>query len=188
LDKEYPNKQEVKELKLSDRELKGELIIHNFPNLEKIECRNNKDLTSIKLIDLPKLDYFHGNNCSLKEVVINKCSNITFFNVANNNLSDLSFLDDLNSQNLTVLSLHTNNFPKQDLSFINRFVNLEQLFLDNCDEDRFKKGEYNKFTGSLKPLQNLTKLELLSIGNTNIDSGLEYLPESFRKVGLNTSW
>jgi len=181
----YPK--EVKELKLSGQKLEGELIIKDFPNLERIECRNNKDLKIIKLSNLPKLNYFHGNGCHLEQVVIDNCPNITFFNVANNYLTSLEFLNDFNLEKLSELSLHTNNLPEQGLEVFGKFKNLEQLFLDNCDEDRYKKGEYNKFTGSLKPLQNLSKLELLSIGNTNIDSGLEFLPESFRKIGLNTS-
>src|SRR5436853_5805579 len=37
---------------------------------------------------------------------------------------------------------------------------------------------YNRFVGSLEPLKNMSKLEVLSIYNTNIDSGLEYLPDS----------
>jgi hypothetical protein len=177
---------QIKELKLSNQNLEGQLIIKDFPNLKKIECRNNKNLTSIELNNLPNLDYFHGNGCHLTEIVINNCPNITFFNVANNYLSDPNFLNDLNPEKLTALSLHSNNFPKQDLSFLSKLTSLEQLFLDNCDEEKFKNDICNKFYGSLKPLQNLSKLELLSIGNTNIDSGLEYLPESFRKIGLNT--
>lgn len=34
----------------------------------------------------------------------------------------------------------------------------------------------NRFSGSLKPLKNLTQLQTLNINNTDIDSGLEYLP------------
>jgi hypothetical protein len=188
---EYINQKYQKDAEIiseNAQNLEGDLIIENFPDLKKIECRNNKGLTSIKLINLSKLDYFHGNGCHLEEVIVKDCPSITFFNVANNYLSDLTFLDDLNSEKLKILSLHTNNFPEQDLSFISKFLNLEQLFLDNCDEEKFKENIYNRFSGSLEPLQKLEKLELLSIGNTNIDSGLEYLPKSFRKIGLNTSW
>jgi hypothetical protein len=185
LDNNYSK--DIKILEINNQNLEGSLIIQDFPNLEKINCRDNKGITSINLINLPKLDYFHGNGCHLENVTIDNCSNITFFNVANNYLTDTNFLDSLNSEKLVELSLHTNDFPEQDLSVFSKFKNLERLFLDNCDEDRFKKNEYNKFTGSLKPLQDLTKLELLSIGNTNIDSGLEFLPKSFRKIGLNTS-
>src|SRR2546423_4485010 len=138
----YPK--EVKELKLSGQKLEGELIIKDFPNLERIECRNNKELTNIELSNLPKLNYFHGNGCHLEEVIIKDCPSITFFNVANNYLTSLEFLNDFNLEKLSELSLHTNNFPEQGLEVFSKFKNLEQLFLDNCDEDRYKKGEYNK--------------------------------------------
>ena len=188
LNKNYPNKEEITEININNQNLEGQLIIQNFPNLKKIECRNNEKLTSIELNNLPSLDYFHGNGCHLTEITINNCPNITFFNAANNYLSDTNFLNGLNPEKLTILSLHSNNFAEQDLSFLSKFINLEQIFLDNCDEEKFEKGIYNKFSGSLKPLQNLKNLELLSIGNTNISEGLEYLPEKFRKIGLTTSW
>jgi len=190
LDQNYPKSERhtITNLDLKGKNLEGELTIKDFPNLERVECRNNKDLKSIKLINLPKLNYFHGNNCHLTEMVINNCPQINFLNVANNYLVDTKFLNDLNPEKLVELSLHTNDFAEQGLELFSKFVNLKRLFLDNCSEERFKKNEYNKFTGSLKPLQSLNNLELLSIGNTNIDSGLEFLPESLRKIGLNTSW
>jgi len=42
---------------------------------------------------------------------------------------------------------------------------------------------YIKFNGSLRPLRNLSKLKTLHIENTNIDSGLEYLPENINHFG-----
>src|SRR5688572_27035730 len=98
INKNYPNKQNIKELELNNKNLEGSLIIQDFPNLEKINCRNNKSITNIELIDLPKLDYFHGNNCQLTGIKIDNCPNVTFFNVANNYLTDLNFLNGLNSK------------------------------------------------------------------------------------------
>jgi len=40
----------------------------------------------------------------------------------------------------------------------------------------------NKFFGSLEPLKNLTKLKKLDISGTDIDSGLEYLPENLKMI------
>jgi len=48
-------------------------------------------------------------------------------------------------------------------------VNLEELYINN-----------NYFYGSLEYLENLSKLRNLDISNTDIDRGLEYLPESVR--------
>jgi len=57
------------------------------------------------------------------------------------------------------------------LSFLNELTKLEGLDLSN-----------NPFYGSLKPLRNCNKLELLDITNTDIDSGLGYLTKSLEKI------
>jgi Leucine-rich repeat (LRR) protein len=142
----------------------------------------------VEIFNLPKLNYFHANNCQLTDVRISNCPNIDYLNVANNLLTNTRFLNYLNPEKLNVLSIHTNNFTKQDLEFLNKFSELKNLFLDNADQTKFKKGIYNKFYGSLQSLQNLTKLEILSIGNTDVDDGLECLPDSFRKIGLTAVW
>jgi len=71
-------------------------------------------------------------------------------------------------EKLEGLGLGYNNF-KQDLSFLEGLVNLKELSLNN-----------SPFYGSLKPLQNLRELKSLSLNGTDIDSGLEYLPESVK--------
>jgi len=48
---------------------------------------------------------------------------------------------------------------------------LEELFLGN-----------NKFTGSLKFLKRIESLKYLDISDTDIDKGLEYLPENVETV------
>src|SRR5207248_2474360 len=79
------------------------------------------------------------------------------------------------------------------------FTNLKILFVSNCylgkslilrqysqqrwgmvvdGKERVEKGIYNRFTGSLESLKNMSKLNELDISNTDIDSGLEYLPDS----------
>lgn len=45
---------------------------------------------------------------------------------------------------------------------------------------------FNRFYGSLKPLQNLTKLENLCIEATDIDSGLEYLSDLLNEAKYDT--
>ncbi|CAG8761319.1 2469_t:CDS:2, partial [Racocetra persica] len=173
-------------LDLKNENLEGKLIVHDLPNLEKIECDNN-NFTSIELTNLPKLNYFRANNCQLTEIKVENCSELNYFNASNNRLNNTGFLDNLNPEKLTILSIHSNDFSKQNLEVFSNFTGLEQLFIDNCDKAKFRKGIYNRLVGSLKPLQNLTKLEILGIGATDIDSGLEYLPKSLRKIGLTTS-
>jgi len=53
-------------------------------------------------------------------------------------------------------------------------VSLEKLYLNN-----------NPFFGSLEPLKSLTKLKSLNISSTNVDGGLEYLPESLKELYCN---
>lgn len=188
LDQEHPNKKEVTRIIAKNKDLEGNLVIKDFPNLEKIECSNNKNLASIELSDLSKLNHFRASNCHLTSVVVHNCSNITNFNVGNNLLASTKFLNALNPEKLTHLSVHSNNFEKQTLEFIGKFINLKELYIDNSDEEKFDQGIRNCFIGSLKPLQSLEKLRWLSLAKTDIDSGLEYLPKSIKKVGCKKDW
>jgi hypothetical protein len=63
---------------------------------------------------------------------------------------------------------------------LSSFINLKWLWIGS-DEARINQDSYNRFTGSLAPLQSLTKLEWLEINNTNL-IGLEYLPESLNEL------
>jgi len=170
------------------QKLSGKLTIQDFPNLEKIDFSNNKDLTTIELINLPSLKHFKVNNCQINNITITACPNLTYFNIGNNLLTKTDFLSDLNPKKLTHLSIHSNNFSKQKLDFLSQFTNLEELYLDNSNEENFCLRTYNHFYGSLRPLQNLTKLKWLSLAKTDIDNGLEYLPISVRKIGLKKDW
>ncbi|WNE40901.1 MAG: hypothetical protein mread185_000358 [Mycoplasmataceae bacterium] len=190
LDKEYPLEErvEVKELNFSNQHLEDTLIIQDFPNLESIKCGNNKNLIIINLINLPKLNYFHANSCQISNISVINCPSITDFNIANNLLTDTNFLKNLNSEKLTHLSIHSNNFQEQNLSFLSKFINIEKLFVDNHDLKKLNQGIYNKFIDSLQSLQNLTNLKWLNIANTDISEGLEHLPNSVRKICLINSW
>src|SRR6185295_20137122 len=76
--------------------------------------------------------------------------------------------------------------PEQDLSFFSNFPDLSVLLIHNDDQEKINQGIYNRFVGSLEPLKNLTKIERLYIDNTDIDSGLEYLPESVKDFNCST--
>jgi hypothetical protein len=109
--------------------------------------------------------------------------NLKIFNCSNNLLEFLHFSknesEKINTR-LERLDASNNNFSEKNLSMFSILINLKTLNVSNQKKQlRFKKGIpiFNKFEGSLKPLQNLTKLKELDISNTNIDSGLEYLPE-----------
>jgi hypothetical protein len=165
LDKEYPIKKrnEIHFLAIDGKNLEGELEIRDFSNLEMIECFKNK-LTNLKIINCPKVNHL---------------------NISCNSLKSLEFLNDLDAEKLIFLSIHTNNFLKSDLTPFSKFINLEELYLDNYDKDLFEESKYNRFYGSLEPLKNLKNLRLLNISGTDIDSGLEYLADSVSKIGCD---
>ncbi|CAG8648256.1 8258_t:CDS:2, partial [Scutellospora calospora] len=82
----------------------------------------------------------------------------------NNDYKDIEFAACLRQNNY----IPATAFQEKILD-LSDFVNLKEL---NCSD--------NKLSGSLKTLQNLTKLKVLNINDTDIDSGLEYLPESVK--------
>jgi len=60
---------------------------------------------------------------------------------------------------------------------------LQHLQIRNYFREPEKQKQFrNRFKGSLKPLRTSPKLEELHIDNTDISSGLEYLPENAELV------
>ncbi|CAG8696246.1 9260_t:CDS:1, partial [Ambispora gerdemannii] len=142
LEEKFPigEREEVTVLFARNMGLEGELVVEKFPKLEKIICDSNSKLTSIKVIGLSKLAIFNANACKVNKLVISGCPEIISLNVGNNLLSNTDFLDDLNPEKLTYLSIHSNKFEKkQNLEFLSRFGNLEELYINSNE----------KFIGSL---------------------------------------
>ncbi|CAG8641877.1 17099_t:CDS:2, partial [Racocetra fulgida] len=166
LDQNYPNKEEVKEIKWREKEKKltVALIITDFPQLEKINARENK-LTQLHLKNCPQLTYLNCQYNNLTELTITNCPNLQEIYAYGNQLTNLNLS---NNQQLEALQISNNNFSS-DLSFLSHLVNSKGLYLGN-----------NKFTGSLEPLRNLQKLEGLYINNTDLSQGLEFLPDSIK--------
>jgi len=80
---------------------------------------------------------------------------------------------------LTEIYLNDCNFPEQDLSIFQGLTNLQHLQIRNYFRKPEEQKQFrNRFKGSLKPLKTSPKLEELHIDNTDLDSGLEYLPEN----------
>ncbi|CAI2180889.1 20223_t:CDS:2 [Funneliformis geosporum] len=157
---------------LNERYLKEE-------NLENLKFYGN-DLTDLNISNCPKLKTIHcSRNSNLTNLNINKCLEIVKLECNLNNLAKLDFLNGLASEKLESLDLSDNNIQSNDLLLFNRFNNLKSLKLGNYDEARIKKGVYNRFTGSLKFLEDLPELEQLFIANTDI----EEVQEQLRKIG-----
>ena len=166
LDQNYPKNQrkEIKKLDIALKNLPGSLDLFDFINLEELNCYDNQ----------------------LTQLTLPNPNRIRWVNVENNYLTDLSFLKVLDSEKMTSLHIRSNNFPEQDLSVFSRFVNLEGLSISNWNQEKIDQGIYNRFKGSLKFLQGLRKLERLSISDTDVDSGLECLPDSIETFYCTT--
>ncbi|CAG8509787.1 208_t:CDS:1 [Paraglomus occultum] len=122
-----------------------------------LNCNNNQ-LTTLDLTNSGKLE---GLRCG-------------------DNYLEYLALSPLQTKQLTYLYAENNNFLSQDCSVFGKSVNLRELKIGNHNQIKINQGVYNRFTGSLEPLQNLGKLEYLDISSTDIDDGLEYLPENIK--------
>jgi len=74
LDKKYSNKEEVTEINSnkegSEREfLEGELVLEDFPKLEKIDLSGSKGITKLTIINCPNVYYINVNDNSISEIV-----------------------------------------------------------------------------------------------------------------------
>ncbi|CAB4485400.1 unnamed protein product [Rhizophagus irregularis] len=178
IDNQYPIKGELNELIMLNNNLEGHLDLSDFINLEKLQCSNNK-LTSLDISKNEKLTVIDCSQNNLIRLDLSNCLNIKSVTANHNQLNELKLPAIINNDKLEYLNLLDNSFS-QNLNCFSRLVNLKELFIGNTDEDRIKQGIYNRFYGSLKPLKLIIKLENLCINDTDIDSGLEYLPDSIK--------
>jgi Leucine-rich repeat (LRR) protein len=146
--------------------------LSEYPNLEDVEIDgkyldmgkiSQSGLTKLEVSACPKLTNFscYRNNKFISLTL--NCPDLQEIDCSDNQLAQIKLP---RGEKLEKLHLDINNFH-QDLSFLKDLVNLKVLYLGN-----------NKFTGSLEILKDLNKLERFGISDTDIDSGLEYLPES----------
>ncbi|CFW92725.1 protein of unknown function (LRR and Heterokaryon incompatibility protein HET domain) [endosymbiont DhMRE of Dentiscutata heterogama] len=85
-----------------------------------------------------------------------------------NNLTSLNISKQTKLESLTISK---NSFPSQNPTWLSHLANLKELYL-----------RQNNFNGSLEFIQNMTNLEVLDIGNTNIEYDLKYLPPNLKWV------
>lgn len=155
------------------------LTISNCPQLEKVGIRKSWSTQELILNNLPNLKELNCSENKLTALKISNCANLQKINCSNNQLTEIKLPS---GEKLEELNLYNNNFS-QDLSFLSHLVNLKELELGNQNEneDELDQEICNRFYGSLEPLQNMNKLKNLFINDTDIDSGLEYLPDSIEK-------
>ena len=174
----------IKELDISYKDLKGEIKLENFTNLERLDCYNNK-LTILDVGGCLKLKAIYCYRNQLNSLLLANSVPLEEIWCHNNRLTNISW-PNLNPKKLSILVISNNNFVTQNLKVFSNFTNLEYLYIGTDDKERIIKGDYNRFVGNLESLKNLTKLRNLSINNTDVDEGLECLPESVKRFNCDT--
>ena len=156
---------------------KGALDLTQFTGLRKADIRNSC-LTELIVNNycLEELNVSGNPGLSLKIGFVPKKLNCCAIN-----LKSAGFLNQIsNPENLEALDISCNDIQPTDISIFSRFINLKVLKTgsrsNKVSENR------NRFYGSLKAFQNLTKLEMVCIEATDVDSGLEYLPTSIARI------
>jgi hypothetical protein len=174
LDAIYPQNQrkEIIGLQINQMNFHGTLDLFDFANLNKLSCDYN-NLTSLNLNNCSKLKKIDCSGNQLINLDLSSCPNLVDLTCSNNNLINLTLPK--NASSLKKLDLSGNDF-NQNLSFLKEAVGLEDLYLYN-----------NRFTGSLEPLKEMERLEHLVITDTDLDSGLEYLPNNIKNFYYSTS-
>ncbi|MCE8162855.1 MAG: hypothetical protein I3273_01185 [Candidatus Moeniiplasma glomeromycotorum] len=194
LDSIYPaseTKDNCKEIKIGhneyctgiDTKLEGSLRIEDFKNLSALIFPYNK-LTSLYVNNCPNLTEINCNYNKLKELKITNCPKLAKLDFWGCRLIDFDF-SSLNPESLVHLQIGDNNLSPRDVSCLAPFTNLEWARIGTMtwQNQELEEAEdiRNRFYGSLKVFKNMKKLRDLNIANTDIDSGLEYLPKSLEK-------
>ncbi|MCE8163170.1 MAG: hypothetical protein I3273_02970 [Candidatus Moeniiplasma glomeromycotorum] len=159
----YPleKRKEITKLDFDYKVLKGDLIIEGWENLEEIDCSSYDGTVPPTWFNIfPHI--ILKDLPKLKILVAQTC--------------ELNNLTIDNCPSLKELNVAENNFSPQNLLLFSKLESLEKLYLTE-----------NSFSGSLEPLKNLTKLKVINISLTNIDSGLEHLPNSVETIYCRSS-
>ncbi|CAI2173372.1 6724_t:CDS:2 [Funneliformis geosporum] len=174
LQKKYSDKENTKLIKFNNNALqlseKGELVISDYPNLEEIRAigsENINNITKVTVANCSKLKEIDITNFVDNErLEITNCSDLEKLYCGNNKLSAIKGLNLTNCGKLNDLECNENQLTQLTLP---KLDNLQKLI---C---------YNNNLTNLKFVQQSTKLEILSIGDNNITTGLEYLPVSLKE-------
>ena len=172
------NNPQLKQIEIANNKIKEINIKKVLPQLEIVNCSSNL-LTELDLTNCPNLKILDCSQNFLKEIK-GRIVNLTNLRARSNSLNKNSLFS-ANPATLRELDIRNNNFNFSDLEVYEKFTEL-RIFLIGNDNEKLKNGIYNKFAGSLSFLWNLGNLERLNIGNTDLNGGLEYLPESLKEI------
>ena len=146
-----------------------------------IFCHNQ--LTNLDLYGCPNLTELDGSNNRLSSIDLSKQKQLAKICLVENQITSIDFLKVVPiPEKLEVLEIYNNNIQSTTLDFLRSFVNLKdcKLGLNSLNKDypcRIEENFYNRFYGSLEPIKNLTKLEEFCIAGTDVEEGIEYIPE-----------
>ena len=158
----------LKKIGCSSNQLNNLSFPDFYPNLNELDCSHNK-LTSLTVNGCSNLMRVECNENLLTKLDLVKNKELEELNAGSNQLTELDFGSDQNNK-LKKMDVTANKFSEQNLSFLSNLVKLKELDL-----------AVNGFIGSLEPLKNMTKLRSFNIMGTELDSGLEHLPNKIKK-------
>ncbi|CAG8552036.1 10977_t:CDS:10 [Racocetra fulgida] len=161
----YPK--ETKEIKLKNKDFSGQLIIENYPNLEKLYLRDDGNIS--------------------KDLIIENCPQIRKLNIRKNLLTNLEFLKPLkNLEELEIDELQelielANNKPHELLKAIKNLKERQPIIIDNPID--FEE----KYQGLKRKLASLIQIKTQELNRlaTNLEeevSRLQKSKEEFEKV------
>lgn len=103
----HPKEKAEKVIRIrEEKKFKGQLVVEDYPNLEKLYLREVKSVDKIILRNLTSLQECTIRDCCMERLVIENCSQIKKLNIENNLLTNLDFIKDL--KNLEELKLDGN--------------------------------------------------------------------------------
>jgi len=204
----FSNNSQLKELECSKNSRLTNLIVKNCSELQRIEavkCQltsldlsNCNDLTSLSLGSnwITNIDFLNTISHPQKLVGLSLSNN----NIQRTTLDIFSRFTNLKNLALGQDQNEINEYDEEldeddsSISEIRREVRKEaRETREEVDKKMLEKIPnyrpshfFNRFYGSLKPLQNLTKLENLCIEATDIDGGLEYLSDLLNEAKYDT--
>lgn len=113
INKNYPTKEEraeVKELKIMNKNLKGDLDLTDFAGLERLYCYSNS-LTSLDLSNLVRLEKVDCSDNKLASLKTSCLKSLEYLDCEINRLADIDLLlSGLNPERLKILYISDNNF------------------------------------------------------------------------------
>jgi hypothetical protein len=167
INKKYPTKE-------SRQKIKETLVLRFFGeemNSRFLESVNNGETRPLEEIlvfpsdqGLKESSLDLSDFTSLEEIVLSGFG-----------LTKVDFLNTIpNPKKVSFIDVNGNNIKPTDIEIFSRFVNVKSLMLGTAGKSVYR----NRFYGSFKSFQNLTKLESICIEATDVNRGLEYLPTS----------